>query len=156
MAELLLNRIRGRGQLSLTLQRLLRVALLGVPRQVVLATEALGAVRTQEVLAPGVDHQVTPDVLARVEAPVAVGAGVAPLARHPPHRGLAGVAPQVLQKRGGALAAQQAHLGKKRKAQWLRGRGASRMRVRVRCGESGWRRKRKEPTGTRHGAGNSN
>lgn len=58
--------------LRLDLQELLVVALLHVPRQVVLAPKPLSAVLAEEVLPSRVHHHVSADVLARVEAAVAV------------------------------------------------------------------------------------
>lgn len=60
----------------LDLKQLLRVALLDVPREVVLPSKALGTVLAQEIFAPCVDHHVPANILAGVEAAVAVVAGV--------------------------------------------------------------------------------
>ncbi|TNN61171.1 hypothetical protein EYF80_028679 [Liparis tanakae] len=96
------------GGLGLDPQQLAGVALLHVPRQVVLPAEALGAVLAQEVLASRVHHHVAPHVLAGVEAALAVLAAVLLLLGAA--GGLAGVRLQVLQEDAGAGERLQAHL----------------------------------------------
>lgn len=95
-------------RLRLDLQQLLRVTLLDVSRQMVLPPETLGAVLAQEVFASRVHHHVSADILSCVKAPIAVVTGVFLLLGST--RRLARVALEVLQERGRALVALQAHL----------------------------------------------
>lgn len=84
------------------------MALLDVPRQMVLPPETLGAVLAQEVFAARVYNHVSANVLSRIEASIAVVTGVFLFLGAT--RRLARMALQVLQECGRALVALQANL----------------------------------------------
>lgn len=94
--------------LRLNLQQFLGVAFLHVPGEMILPAKPLGTVLAQEVLPPCMHHQVSPHILAGVEAPVTVVTRMLLLlgsTRSPPRMCL-----EVLQQDLGALEGLEAHL----------------------------------------------